>query len=278
MRLDIALVKNGYVDSRQKASETIKAGFVSIDSAIIIKPSFEVGNNANISISDDKIYVSRSALKLKGFLQDLGLSSDFGRGKKAIDVGASRGGFSEVLLEFGFEKIFCVDVGNNQLHNKLRQNPRIQCFENCDIREFATQYNTKSCIKDSKNSNEQNLQNLDLQNLKNANLQDVSSKSKPFDLLVCDVSFIGLDKILHSLEMLSNEMILLYKPQFEVGKSAKRNKKGVLLQSKIDDTIKQNLAQFSEKLEQKGFCIINIAKSHIKGKEGNEEFFIYTKK
>ncbi|MGX3043971.1 23S rRNA (cytidine-2'-O)-methyltransferase TlyA [Helicobacter sp. T3_23-1056] len=254
MRLDIALVKNGYVDSRQKASEAIKAGFVSVDFATITKPAFEVGQDTKISLSDDKIYVSRSALKLKGFLQDLGVGSDFGSGKKAIDVGASRGGFSEVLLEFGFERIFCVDVGSNQLHSKLRQNPRIQCVENCDIRDFATRYNAKSCINDS------------------------STQSKPFDLLVCDVSFIGLDKILDSLENLSDEMILLYKPQFEVGKDARRNKKGVLLQSKIDDKIQQNLAAFSKNLAQKGFCIMRIAKSHIKGKEGNEEFFIHTKK
>ncbi|MGX2970819.1 TlyA family RNA methyltransferase [Helicobacter sp. T3_23-1059] len=278
MRLDIALVKNGYVDSRQKASEAIKAGFVSVDFATIIKPSFEVGENANISLSDDKIYVSRSALKLKGFLVDLGFSSDFGNGKKAIDVGASRGGFSEVLLDFGFEAICCVDVGSNQLHNKLRQNPRIQCFENCDIRDFATRYNAKSCTNDLSAHNLQNTDFQDLQNLTKTSLQDFSTQSKPFDLLVCDVSFIKLDKILHSLEMLSDEMILLYKPQFEVGKEAKRNKKGVLLQSNENDTIKQNLARFSQKLEQKGFCIINISKSHIKGKEGNEEFFIYTKK
>lgn len=257
MRLDIALVKNGYFDSRQKALEAIKGGLISIDSTPITKPAFALSETSSISIKNDcKIYVSRSALKLKEFLQDLGVKRNFGRGKKAIDVGASRGGFSEVLLEFDFECVTCVDVGSNQLHSKLKQNPRIQYFENCDIREFIKQYKIKSkdfILLDS----------------------SVRAESKPFDLLVCDVSFIGLEKIFYALEILSTEMILLYKPQFEVGKNHRRNKKGVLI---CDEAVQKGLTDFKHYLEQRGFCISCVAQSRIKGKQGNAEFFIHIKK
>lgn len=312
MRLDIALVKGGIFDSRQKASEAIKAGFVRLDNSTITKPAFIVDKDldlySHLVLAKDSAYVSRAAFKLKGFLEDLGVDSDFGAGKVAVDIGASRGGFSQILLEFGFGRVVCVDVGSNQLHSKLKSHPRIEAFENCDVREFAKRYevkcnegryegqNPKQCTKQ-----ESKRQNLDFvanettqRNLtppkpippKSAPQPQLAPKptllslptpltpksTKPFDLLVCDVSFIGLEKIFDSLEVLSDEMILLYKPQFEVGIQAKRNKKGVL---KEQNLIEKNLAGFREMLIQRGFCIRHSAKSHIKGKQGNAEFFVH---
>lgn len=312
MRLDIALVKGGVFDSRQKASEAIKAGFVRIGSSTITKPAFIVDKDLDLSahlvLAKDSVYVSRAAFKLKGFLEDLGVDSDFGRGKVAVDIGASRGGFSQILLEFGFSRVVCVDVGSNQLHSKLKSHPRIEAFEKCDVREFAKRYEVKcneeqydespkQCTKqESKRqsleftTNETTQRNLTPPKPippKSALQPQLTPKpiplapptrltqtksTKPFDLLVCDVSFIGLEKIFDSLEVLSDEMILLYKPQFEVGTQAKRNKKGVL---KEQNLIEKNLAGFREMLIQKGFCIRHSAKSHIKGKQGNAEFFVH---
>lgn len=312
MRLDIALVKGGIFDSRQKASEAIKAGFVRLDNSTITKPAFIVDKDLDLSshlvLAKDSAYVSRAAFKLKGFLEDLGVDSDFGAGKVAVDIGASRGGFSQILLEFGFGRVVCVDVGSNQLHSKLKSHPRIEAFENCDVREFAKRYEVKcnegqydespkQCAKqESKRqsldfvANETTQRNLTPPKPilpKSAPQPQLAPKStplslptpltpskstKPFDLLVCDVSFIGLEKIFDSLEVLSDEMILLYKPQFEVGTQAKRNKKGVL---KEPNLIQKNLARFREMLIQRGFCIRHSAKSHIKGKQGNAEFFVH---
>lgn len=300
MRLDIALVKGGVFDSRQKASEAIKAGFVRIGGFTITKPAFIVDNDLDLSshlvVAKDSAYVSRAAFKLKGFLEDLGVDRDFGAGKIAVDIGASRGGFSQILLEFGFSRVVCVDVGSNQLHSKLKSHPRIEAFENCDVREFAKRYEVKynegryekshkQCTKqESKRqsldfaTNEATQRNLTppksapQPKLTPQTRLTQTKSTKPFDLLVCDVSFIGLGKIFDSLDVLSDEMILLYKPQFEVGTQAKRNKKGVL---KEQNLIEENLAGFREMLIQRGFCIRHSAKSHIKGKQGNAEFFVH---
>lgn len=306
MRLDIALVKGGIFDSRQKASEAIKAGFVRIDSSTITKPAFIVDKDLDLSahlvLAKDSVYVSRAAFKLKGFLEDLGVDSDFGAGKVAVDIGASRGGFSQILLEFGFSRVVCVDVGSNQLHSKLKSHPRIEAFENCDVREFAKKYESKhneeQYDESPKQCTKQESKRQSLEFTTNETTQRIltppksalqptpkpatplapptrltqTKSTKPFDLLVCDVSFIGLEKIFDSLEVLSDEMILLYKPQFEVGTQAKRNKKGVL---KEQNLIEKNLAGFREMLIQKGFCIRHSAKSHIKGKQGNAEFFVH---
>lgn len=308
MRLDIALVKGGIFDSRQKASEAIKAGFVRIDNSTITKPAFIVDKDldlySHLVLAKDSAYVSRAAFKLKGFLEDLGVDRDFGAGKIAVDIGASRGGFSQILLEFGFGRVVCVDVGSNQLHSKLKSHPRIEAFENCDVREFAKRYEVKynegryekspkQCTKQE--SKRQSLDFATNEAMQGNLTQPIQPKSapqpqpaptplslptlltlpkstKPFDLLVCDVSFIGLEKIFDSLEVLSDEMILLYKPQFEVGTQAKRNKKGVL---KEQNLIEENLAGFRKMLIQRGFCIRHSAKSHIKGKQGNAEFFVH---
>lgn len=305
MRLDIALVKGGVFDSRQKASEAIKAGFVRLDNSTITKPAFIVDKDLDLSshlvLAKDSAYVSRAAFKLKGFLEDLGVDRDFGTGKVAVDIGASRGGFSQILLEFGFSRVVCVDVGSNQLHSKLKSHPRIEAFENCDVREFAKRYeakhNEEQYNESPKQYTKQESKRQSLEFTTNETTQrnltppksalqptpkpiplalptrlTQTKSTKPFDLLVCDVSFIGLEKIFDSLEVLSDEMILLYKPQFEVGAQAKRNKKGVL---KEQNLIEKNLAGFREMLIQKGFCIRHSAKSHIKGKQGNAEFFVH---
>ncbi len=154
--------------------------------------------------------------------------------KKLIDVGSSTGGFSEVSLQKGAKSITCVDVGSNQLHKSLRNDKRIKVFENTDIKDFQ-------------------------------------SKEK-FDILLSDVSFISLLKIFDKLNMLSDEMILLFKPQFEVGIEAKRNKKGVVTDKKAIIIAKE---RFEKEIKKYGFKIIKNEESSIKGKEGNTEYIYH---
>ena len=232
MRLDEFLVKNAYVDSRNKAKELIKSSKVKVDGKIITKPSLNV-ENPEIEILQ-KIYVSRAAWKLKNYLEKYKI--DF-ENKSIIDVGSSTGGFSEVALEKGAKKVVCVDVGSNQLHSKIRQNPKVEVFENTDIRDFTY--------------------------------------PKKFDILVSDVSFISLLKIFDKLASLSNEMILLFKPQFEVGIEAKRDKKGVVTDK---EAIKKARKNFEYYVLNRGFKILRNEESSIKGKEGNVEYIYHLRR
>ena len=231
MRLDEYLVNKKFVESRNKAKELIKSGKIKVNGKIVTKPSFNI-ESAEIEVLE-KVYVSRAAWKLKNYLDKYGISFE---GKNVIDVGSSTGGFSEVALEKGAKSITCVDVGDNQLHSKLRNDERVKVFENTDIRDFE-------------------------------------SKDK-FDILVSDVSFISLLKIFDKLKTLSDEMILLFKPQFEVGKSVKRDKKGVVLDK---EAIKKARENFEKKISEE-FEIIRSEESSIKGKEGNIEYIYHIKR
>ncbi|PAF44250.1 TlyA family RNA methyltransferase [Helicobacter sp. 11S02596-1] len=245
MRLDYYLVKNGYCKSREKAKSLITQGKISVNGTRIFKPSFEVGtsdgldlesNACNITIARDSSTLLVSRAGAK-LLDYMQKNGIDCALKRVLDVGSSTGGFAQVLLERGAMEVTCVDVGSNQLDKQLRENPKIRLFEQCDIRKFSSPVR--------------------------------------FDLLVCDVSFISLSKILDVLIPLSDTYILLFKPQFEVGRGVKRNKKGVI-QDKV--AIQERLEAFCLELESRGLVILNIQKSILKGKEGNEEFFFHIKK
>ena len=230
MRLDVFCTQKGFVDSRNKAQELIKKGLIKVNDKICKKASFEVSNE-KIELLQSCIFVSRAGEKLWSFLLDFTL--DF-ENKSALDIGSSTGGFTQVLLKCGIKKVDCVDVGSEQLHKSLRQNPKISLFENTDIRDFKSE--------------------------------------EKFDFVLCDVSFITLENILPViLHFAKDKIILLFKPQFEVGKDVKRNKKGVVKdEKKIQETLQKTL----DLLMQKDLEILCVEKSKIKGKEGNEEFFI----
>jgi len=231
MRLDEYLVRNEFVESRNKAKELIKNKKVKVNGKVANKPSLDV-ENAEIKILE-KVYVSRAAWKLKNYLEKYNISFE---GKSVLDVGSSTGGFSEVALERGAKKVVCVDVGDNQLHSKIRKNPKVEVYENTDIRDFT--YSTK------------------------------------FDILVSDVSFISLLKIFEKLKTLSDEMILLFKPQFEVGKEVKRDKRGVVVDK---DAIKKARENFEKEIN-KEFEIIRSEESSIRGKEGNIEYIYHLRR
>jgi len=229
LRLDSYLVKEGYFESRNRATNAIKDGLILVDGVIAKKASIKV-ENSKVEVKEHKFYVSRAAKKLEEYLKEspINLSN-----KRALDIGSSTGGFTQVLLEHGVSSVDCVDVGSKQLHQTLRDNPKVNVFENCDIREF---------------------------------------KSSPYELIVSDVSFISLIKVLPYIDNLSLKesiIILLFKPQFEVGKDVKRDRNGVVIDKIAIDKAKENFLIESKKYNLK---LIDSRVSKVKGKEGNEEF------
>lgn len=234
MRLDYALFSQHLVSSREKAKALVLKNQVLVNKIVISKPSFIVKEDDKIELIAEKLFVSRAGEKLGAFLEDHFI--DFTK-KVVLDVGASKGGFSQVALLKGAKKVLCVDVGKMQLDENLRNDTRIECYEECDIRGFKT--------------------------------------LEKIDLVLCDVSFISLYCILEAIVPLSGEFLTLFKPQFEVGRKIKRNKKGVVMDK---EAILNALENFKNHLKTKDFQILTIQESLVKGKNGNVEFFIHFKR
>ena len=275
-------------------------------------------NGAKIELVGE-IYVGRGALKLKSFLAAYPLEV---RGKNALDVGSSTGGFVQILLQNGVKSVTALDVGSSQLDESLRADSRVIVAENTDVREFAAGF--QSQVSDSKfDGSKQNLKTqiepnfnpgksnfteqdgflgepskpaLAALNLRRAkaktdesNLTDTDFVAKnqnakfdphaaknvapKFDLITCDVSFISLKEILPFIDALASQncdIILLFKPQFEVGRSAKRNKKGVVTDTKA---VREARAKFELAAANLGWIMRQTLECEVKGKEGNAEFF-----
>ena len=235
MRLDNYLVEKEFVDSRNKAQTIIKEGLVSVNAKPIKKASFKVEEGADVSVEDYKKYVSRAAFKLAEFLEELNLDVS---GKIALDIGSSTGGFTQVLLEANAKEVSAVDVGTDQLHKSIREDERVHVYESCDIRKFES--------------------------------------DKEFDLVVSDVAFISLLHILDDVDRLAfKDVILLFKPQFEVGREVKRDKNGVVLDKKA---ILNAMLKFEEACALKNWCLVKKSPSTLTGKEGNLEYCYYFNK
>ena len=301
------LRESNLTDATQTAGEKARSGEQNLNS-----------NGAKIELVGE-IYVGRGALKLKSFLAACPLEV---RGKNALDVGSSTGGFVQILLQNGVKSVTALDVGSSQLDGSLRADSRVIVAENTDVREFAAGF--QNSVKDGKfDDSEQNLKNqiepnfnlgklnfaerdgflsepcepafspsnltqagarTDESNLtdvdfaaKNQNAKFDSSAAKnvasKFHLITCDVSFISLKEILPSIDALAGEncdIILLFKPQFEVGRSAKRNKKGVVTDAKA---VREARAKFELAVANLGWIMRQTLECEVKGKEGNAEFF-----
>ena len=228
IRLDQYLVENNLVDSRNKAQQLIKDSKVTVNKKVITKPSFKISDES-VELDDEYVYVSRAAYKLKNFLPLLPFHV---RGMKALDIGSSTGGFTEVLLLNDVSSVTSVDVGSSQLHEKLLNDKRVTSVQNQDIREFKS--------------------------------------DRAFELITCDVSFISLTHILEAINSLSSKyMIVLFKPQFEVGKDVKRDKHGVVTDKKA---ISAAMTKFEDNCSLMGWNKILMEASSITGKEGNVEY------
>ncbi|MCK9473097.1 TlyA family RNA methyltransferase [Sulfurimonas sp.] len=234
-RLDNYLVENGLCESRNKAQSIIKEGLVSVNNEQIIKSSFKLKQSDKVAVKEYKEYVSRAAFKLSSFLDELTLDL---KDKTALDIGSSTGGFTQVLLESGVSEVTAVDVGREQLHVSLKNDSRVHSYEECDIREFES--------------------------------------DKVFDIVVSDVAFISLLHILDAVDRLSKDkIILLFKPQFEVGREAKRDKNGVVTDEKA---VVQAMVKFEDACSLKGWKLIQKSASKLTGKEGNLEYCYFFEK
>ncbi len=235
MRLDIYLTKHFNIQSRNKSCEIIKAKKVKVDGKIISKPSFIVNDNENIEVLEEDFYVSRAAYKLKYFLDEINI--DF-TNLNGLDIGSSTGGFTQILLEQNIRSVSCVDVGSNQLHQKLKDNSKITFYENQDIRDFKS--------------------------------------NELFHIVTCDVSFISIHNILNDINRLaSDKIIILFKPQFEVGSNIKRDKKGVVKDKIAIEKARRKFIDSSKLLNWK---LNYFAPSKLEGKNGNEEELFYFSK
>ncbi len=240
-RLDQLLVEKGLAPSRERAQGLILAGKVLVDDNSRVKPGQQVSSDSQIRVKgEEHPYVSRGGMKLEAAIREFRISV---KGKIALDVGASTGGFCHVLLLNGIEKIFAIDVGHNQMDWKIRSDPKVTLMEGV-----------------------------------NARYLQFDQIGQKVNLIVIDVSFISLEKILPALIPFSDQetdWIVLIKPQFEVGKE-KVGKGGIV--SSEEDRLEavERITQFSKSL---GLNRMGLMDSPITGTEGNKEFlahFVYS--
>ena len=235
-RIDKLLTERGYADSRTKAQAMIMAGVVLVDEKRIEKPSELFAPEAPIRIkgaSAESRYVGRGGLKLEGALEYFQIDPT---GFRCLDVGASTGGFTDCLLQHGARSVVAIDAGTNQLAWKIRDDPRV------DVRE---------------NTNARNIVPADFDGL--------------FDLIVVDVSFISVTKILPALIPLLDDtgrIVILIKPQFEVGKG-EVGKGGIVREPQKHERVVSEVNSFAENA---GLATVGVTESPITGAEGNKEF------
>ena len=242
-RIDKLLADRGFAESRSKAQAMIMAGVVLVDEKRVEKPSETFEVEAPIRIKGDtpeSRYVGRGGLKLEAALREFEIDPT---GYSCLDVGSSTGGFTDCLLQHGATSVVAIDVGTNQLAWKLRTDPRVEVRENVNARD---------------------LQPGDFASL--------------FDLIVVDVSFISVTKIIPALFDLlrpDRRMIVLIKPQFEVGRS-EVGKGGIVRDPEAQARVVGEINSFAE---SSGFEVVGTIESPITGAEGNREFLAcYLKK
>lgn len=239
-RLDVFLTENNYFESRNKATQAILAGAISVNDEAQTKPSFLVEENSAIKIlkQTDK-YVSRAGYKLEAAIANFGI--DFS-GKVVLDIGASTGGFTDCALQHGAKKVFAVDTGSSQLHKSLTSDKRVVNLEKTNAIDLEQKYFDKA------------------------------------DIIVCDVSFVSgvylFQKIGAKIKS-GTPIIWLIKPQFECGKRIMSKFKGVITNENLALQIAQN-AVFT--LQVFDFEKLGFMQSPIKGGDGNTEFLTYVRK
>ena len=238
-RLDQILFNRNLAESKTKAQSIIMAGQVFVDGKNINKSGFNINSNAAIEIKNlGPKWVSRGANKL---LTALEKNKIIVRNKICIDLGSSTGGFTDVLIQSGADRVYAVDVGTNQLHEKLKKNKKIISLEKTNARY-----------------------------LKNDQFAEL------IDIMVCDVSFISLKKVIEpNLHLLKNESVIiaLIKPQFESKKN--ETKKGVVKDFIIHQRICNEISEWFNNIGRSK--VLNINESPIKGPKGNTEFLITVK-
>ena len=238
MRIDRLLVERGLFESRAKAQEAIAAGMVTADGTTITKPATEVSADAALQAAPAHPWVSRGGLKLVAALDHFGIDPS---GRTCLDVGASTGGFTQVLLARGARRVYAVDVGRGQLHASLRGHPQVVAIEATDIRKL-----------------------------------EPTRFEQPPDLITIDVSFIPLKLVLPAAFALARaaaqgpaQAVVLIKPQYEAGPA--HVKKGLVRDPAVHEQVCLEATTLVASL---GWTVVGVVPSPIAGGDGNHEFLM----
>jgi 23S rRNA (cytidine1920-2'-O)/16S rRNA (cytidine1409-2'-O)-methyltransferase len=231
-RLDVMVTRNGLAESRERAQALIIAGKVKVAGETERRPGRSVSDDAAISVEAGPDFASRGALKLGPALDHFKVDP---AGRVCADIGASTGGFTDVLLRRGAAKVFAIDVGRGLIHWRLRQDSRVVVIER-------------------------------------VNARDLEAFAEPVSLIVVDVSFISLEKVLPALRRAGPEaeVVALFKPQFEVGR-ADVGKGGIVRDAVV---VEQALRSFGEWCRSNGYEVAGQVASDVTGAQGNQEFFV----
>ncbi len=234
-RLDVLLVERGLAETRERAQALILAGDVTVAGRVADKAGAQVNTHAEITIRAPLPYVSRGGYKLAGALDAFDVNP---QDAVCADIGASTGGFTDVLLQRGAKKIYAIDVGYGQLAWKIRQDPRVIVMDR-------------------------------------VNARYLEKLPERVDLIVVDVSFISLTHMLRAAQTLlkpnSGKIIALVKPQFEAGKG-EVGRGGIVRDVQVHRAVLEKIARFAESLD---FGVRGLMRSPIQGTEGNVEFLMY---
>lgn len=240
-RLDLILVEREFFETREKAKREIMAGNVIVNEQVVIKAGtmFKDNDELNIRVKDKLKYVSRGGLKLEKAIKawDLDFSD-----KLVLDIGASTGGFTDCALQNGARRVYSVDVGKNQLDWKLRNDEKVVSLEEMHIKD----------------------------------LKEEDIENKKVDFIVIDVSFISLTKVIPYFKKFlvqSGKIVMLVKPQFEVGRE-KIGRNGVVENEEYHDEAIKKVISFSKEC---GYELIDVEDSPIRGAKGNKEFLMLLK-
>lgn len=241
MRLDKYLTDKGYAASRERARSLIEAGKVQVNGHVITTPSFPMSDTFVLKmLGEDHPWVSRGGLKLDYALTAFKISA---ANRVVLDVGASTGGFTEVLLKRNAKHVYCVDTGTGQLHERIRGDERVTNWEQFDARSL-----------------------------------EAEQFDEMYDLIVCDVSFISLMKALPAAMDLApkgTDLLALIKPQFEVGPE-NVGKGGIVSSPELHKKACSDIETWL--LEEKKWTIRGFSPSPIEGTDGNREFFVHAVK
>ncbi|MEJ5228767.1 MAG: TlyA family RNA methyltransferase [Pseudothermotoga sp.] len=229
-RLDLLLVRKGLVRSRSQARDLIKLRRVIVDGKICDKPGAITDGESQIELLRDRKYVSRAAEKLERAYEVFALNFE---GKVVCDVGASKGGFTQFAIEHGARKVYAVDVGSNQLDESLRRNPRVICLENFNARQLSPEV-----------------------------------LGETVDIVLCDVSFISVKLLLKPMNSILRkvgQVVLLIKPQFEMGLS--KNKSKTSHRDAIEGVLSEAV--------KFGLVALDLTYSPITGCDGDIEYLAF---
>ena len=243
VRLDRLLVQRGLYDSRSRAADAIRRGTVRVRGRVERKPGLPLAPDAQLTVSDPAAaYVSRAALKLLALIEAAPAFARAIDGAVCADIGASTGGFTQVLLQHGAARVFAVDVGHDQLHPSLRANPRVLALEGLNARDLAPAH-----------------------------------MPQPPAIITADVSFISLKKALPAVLSLAAPeawLAALVKPQFEAGRQH-IGKGGVVRDARVRQQV---LAEVTDWLTHRGWRILRTLPSPITGADGNREHLLLARR